>query len=64
MECVFATHLSFQVMLVYMTSVFTIVNQGMPPTSNVKMMDIWLVFNLLLPFCGVMLLTLRVTLST
>ena len=47
------------VMLV-LTSMFVNVSNQLPKTSYVKMVDVWLIFNLILPFMEVLLHTLKV----
>ena len=48
--------INLTVMLVLMT-MFISVSQQLPKTSYIKMIDIWLIFNLLLPFMEVLLHT-------
>ena len=43
---------------------FISVSQSLPTTSYVKMIDVWLIFNLLLPFIFVLLHTYMDTLRT
>ena len=47
------------VMLV-LTTMFIGVNHTLPKTSSIKMVDYWLVFNLLVPFVEVLLQTYQV----
>ena len=47
------------VMLV-LTTMFINISSSLPVTSYVKMIDLWLVFNLILPFCEVLLHTYKV----
>ena len=47
------------VMLV-LTTMFVGVSQSLPKTSYIKMVDIWLVFNLLIPFVEVLIHTYEV----
>ena len=42
------------VMLV-LTSMFIAVGESMPETSYIKMVEIWLIFNLIIPFLDVLL---------
>ena len=49
----------FKVMLV-LTTMFVGVCQTLPHTSTIKMVDIWLVFNLLIPFIEVLIHTYKV----
>ena len=51
------------VMLV-LTTMFVGVSQGLPKTSSIKMVDYWLVFNLLIPFVEVLIHTYEDTLRT
>ena len=48
-----------KVMLV-LTTMFVSVSQSLPKTSYIKMVDIWLVFNLLIPFVEVLIHTYEV----
>ena len=48
-----------QVMLV-LTTMFVSVNQSLPPTSYMKMVDYWLVFTLFIPFVETLLQTYKV----
>ena len=50
------------VMLV-LTTMFISVSNALPQTSYVKMIDLWLLFNLVLPFSEVLLHTYKVMLS-
>lgn len=50
------------VMLV-LTTMFVSVSNELPRTSYIKMVDIWLVFNLLIPFVEVLLHTYKVASS-
>ena len=43
---------------------FINVSNQLPKTSYIKMMDVWLIFNLCLPFTEVLLHTYKVTLLT
>lgn len=47
------------VMLV-LTTMFVGVSQSLPKTSSIKMVDYWLVFNLLIPFVEVLIHTYEV----
>ena len=47
------------VMLV-LTTMFVGVSQSLPKTSYIKMVDVWLVFNLLIPFVEVLIHTYEV----
>ena len=44
-----------------MTTMFVSVSNDLPRTSYIKMVDIWLVFNLLIPFVEVLLNVYKVT---
>ena len=52
-----------QVMLV-LTTMFVGVSQSLPKTSSIKMVDYWLVFNLMIPFIEVLIHTYEDTLRT
>ena len=39
---------------------FIAVAQSLPATSYIKMVDVWLIFNLCVPFCEVILYNLAV----
>ena len=52
-----------KVMLV-LTTMFVGVSQSLPKTSSIKMVDYWLVFNLLIPFIEVLIHTYEDTLRT
>ena len=41
------------------TSMFASVMEKLPPTSYVRMVDVWLIFGQLIPFVEVSLLTIR-----
>merc|ERR1712173_369974 len=43
--------------MLVMTTIFISKMEGLPPTSNIKMIDIWLVLCQMVPFAEVMLLT-------
>ena len=43
--------------MLVLTTMFINVSNNLPKTSFIKMMDIWLIFNLLLPFMEVLLHT-------
>merc|ERR1712013_562400 len=49
-----AIGVNLTVMLV-LTSMFIAVGESMPETSYIKMVEIWLIFNLLIPFLDVLL---------
>ena len=49
-----AIAVNLTIMLV-MTTIFTSKIEELPPTSDMKMIDIWLLFNLVLPFVEVIL---------
>ena len=51
-----ATQVNLTIMLV-MTTIFTSKIQELPPTSDMKMIDIWLIFCLIVPFTEVILRT-------
>ena len=39
---------------------FINISSSLPVTSYIKMIDLWLIFNLILPFCEVLLHTYKV----
>lgn len=41
--------------MLVLTSMFIAVGESMPETSYIKMVEIWLIFNLLIPFLDVLL---------
>ena len=43
--------------MLVLTTIFIDVSNNLPKTSNIKMVDIWLLFNLLLPFMVVLIHT-------
>ena len=43
--------------MLVLTTMFINVSNNLPKTSYIKMMDIWLIFNLLLPFIEILLHT-------
>merc|ERR1712110_1210338 len=43
--------------MLVMTTIFISKMEGLPPTSNIKMIDIWLVLCQMVPFAEVVLLT-------
>ena len=43
--------------MLVMTTIFISKMDGLPPTSAIKMIDIWLIMCQLVPFCEVVLLT-------
>ena len=47
-----------------LTTMFVGVSQSLPKTSSIKMVDYWLVFNLLIPFVEVLIHTYEDTLRT
>ena len=47
-----------------LTTMFINVSNQLPKISYIKMMDIWLIFNLILPFTEVLLHTYKVSLVT
>ena len=49
-EAIVATNLTSQLVL---TTLFISVSKSLPPTSYVKMIDIWLIFSQLIPFVEV-----------
>ena len=51
-----ATQVNLTIMLV-MTTIFTSKIEELPPTSDMKMIDIWLIFSLIVPFTEVVLRT-------
>ena len=50
----------YQVMLV-LTTMFVSVNDSLPRTSYIKMVDIWLIFTFCIPFIEVLIQTLKVS---
>ena len=50
--------------LLVLVTLFISVSASLPTTSYVKMIDLWLIFNLLLPFVEVLIHTYKVTRST
>ena len=48
--------LNLTIMLV-MTTIFTSKIDALPPTSDTKMIDLWLIFSLLIPFAAVVIQT-------
>ena len=53
-EAIVATNLTSQLVL---TTLFISVSKSLPPTSYVKMIDVWLIFSQLIPFVEVLLHT-------
>ena len=51
-----ATQVNLTIILV-MTTIFTSKIEQLPPTSDIKMIDIWLIFSLIVPFLEVVLRT-------
>ena len=49
--------------MMMITTMFIGVNQTLPKTSDIKMVDYWLVFNLLIPFVEVLMQVYRETLE-
>ena len=49
--------------MMMITTMFIGVNQSLPKTSDIKMVDFWLVFNLLIPFVEVLMQVYRETLE-
>ena len=47
-----------------LTTMFVGVSQSLPKTSSIKMVDYWLVFNLMIPFIEVLIHTYEDTLRT
>ena len=45
--------------MLVMTTIFISVMEKLPPTSYVRMIDIWLIFSILIPFLEVCILTLK-----
>ena len=43
--------------LLVLTTLFIGISKSLPETSYVKLIDVWLIFGLLIPFLQVMLLT-------
>ena len=50
--------------LLVLTTLFISVSGGLPPTAYVKMVDIWLIFAQLIPFCEVILHTFMYMMRT
>ena len=48
--------------LLVLTTLFISVSQGLPATSYIKMMDVWLIFTLFIPFFEIILHTYMDTL--
>ena len=46
--------------MLVLTTMFVGVSQSLPKTSSIKMVDYWLVFNLLIPFIEVLIHTYEV----
>ena len=44
--------------LLVLTTIFISVSEALPKTSYVKMMDVWLIFNLMIPFVQLILQTM------
>ena len=55
-------NLNFSLAMLVLTTMFINVSNNLPKTSYVKMIDIWLIFNLLLPFIEVLVHTYMDTL--
>ena len=45
--------------MLVMTTIFISVMEKLPPTSYVRMVDVWLIFSILIPFIEVCILTLK-----
>ena len=45
--------------MLVMTTIFISVMEKLPPTSYVRMIDIWLIFGILVPFLEVCILTIK-----
>ena len=45
--------------MLVMTTIFISVMEKLPPTSYVRMIDIWLIFGILIPFLEVCILTVK-----
>ena len=43
--------------MLVMTTIFTSKIEALPPTSDTKMIDAWLIFSLLIPFAAVVIQT-------
>ena len=54
-SCVLPTF--FPTAMLVLTTMFINVSNNLPKTSYVKMIDVWLIFNLLLPFIEVLVHT-------
>ena len=50
--------------MLVLTTMFINVSNNLPKTSYVKMIDVWLIFNLLLPFIEVLVHTYMDTLRS
>ena len=50
--------------MLVLTTMFVGVSQTLPKTSSIKMVDYWLVFNLMIPFVEVLIHTYEDTLRT
>ena len=50
--------------MLVLTTMFLSVSQKLPTTAYIKMIDIWLIFNLLKPFVDILLQTYIETLRT
>ena len=53
-----ALTVNLTVMLV-VTTLFISVMEKLPPTSYIRMVDIWLIYGILIPFCEVAILTIK-----
>ena len=51
---------SFNKVMLVLTTMFVGVSSSLPKTSSIKMVDYWLVFNLLIPFVEVLIHTYEV----
>ena len=45
--------------MLVMTTIFISVMEKLPPTSYIRMVDIWLIFGILIPFLEVTILTFK-----
>ena len=58
----FISNTLFPSAMLVLTTMFINVSNNLPKTSYVKMVDVWLIFNLLLPFIEVLVHTFMDTL--
>ena len=60
-ESIISVNLTSQLVL---TTLFISVSSSLPPTSYIKMIDIWLIFNLIVPFVYMIIHTYMDTLRS